>query len=173
MDKDSIISYVTRKINIAYRVNQNCRISFIVSDDKEVKKQIQEQITSIDTSTILDERIVNYELTEYSRLCKEKGNLMLVTGLGRYAEYLKQTGRITNVGDFYMNVFNMPRDSFYLQNNVRIILLLNQQEYDMFLSEYGDDFLSYACLKEDIDSILEEERNSQDTQRREDSERWM
>ena len=72
-----------------------------------------------------------------------------------------------------MNVFNMPRDSFYLQNNVRIILLLNQQEYDMFLSEYGDDFLSYACLKEDIDSILEEERNSQDTQRREDSERWM
>ncbi len=179
MDKDSIISYVTRKINIAYRVNQNCRISFIVSDDKEVKKQIQEQITSIDTSTILDERIVNYdffknrnnELTEYSRLCKEKGNLMLVTGLGRYAEYLKQTGRITNVGDFYMNVFNMPRDSFYLQNNVRIILLLNQQEYDMFLSEYGDDFLSYACLKEDIDSILEEERNSQDTQRREDSER--
>ena len=58
MDKDSIINYVTRKINIAYRVNQNCRISFIVSDDKEVKKQIQEQITSIDTSTILDKSIL-------------------------------------------------------------------------------------------------------------------
>ena len=50
-----------------------------------------------------------------------------------------------------MNAFNMPRDSFYLQNNVRIILLLNQQEYDMFLSEYGDDFLSYAHIREDID----------------------
>ena len=50
-----------------------------------------------------------------------------------------------------MNAFNMPRDSFYLQNDVRIILLLNQQEYDMFLSEYGDDFLSYAHIREDID----------------------
>lgn len=92
MDKDSIIAYITRKINIAYRVNQNCCISFVVSDDIELKK-IEEKISSIDTSTILDDRIINYDffrnrnngLTEYSRLCKEKGNLMIATGLERYA----------------------------------------------------------------------------------------
>lgn len=38
MDKDSIIAYITRKINIAYRINQNCCISFVVSDDIELKK---------------------------------------------------------------------------------------------------------------------------------------
>lgn len=100
MDKDSIIDYITRKINIAYRVNQKCCISVVVSNDIELKKQIQEQISSIDTNTILDERIVNYDffknknngLNKYSRLCKEKGNLMIATGLERYAEYLKQTG---------------------------------------------------------------------------------
>ena len=70
-----------------------------------------------------------------------------------------------------MNAFNMPRDSFYLQNDVRIILLLNQQEYDMFLSEYGDDFLSYAQLKEDIDSILEKDISSQNVQGNEEIER--
>ena len=179
MNKDSIIDYITRKINIAYSVNQKCCISFIVSDDIELKKQIQEQISSMDIDTILDERIINYDfyknrdngLTKYSRLCKGNGNLMIVTGLERYAEYLKQTGQITNVGDFYMNAFNMPRDSFYLQNNVRIILLLDQQEYDMFLNEYGDDFLSYAQLKEDIDSILEKDISSQNVQGNEESER--
>ena len=168
MDKDSIIAYITRKINIAYRVNQNCCISFVVSDNIELKK-IEEKISSIDTSTILDDRIINYDffrnrdngLTEYSRLCKEKGNLMIATGLERYAEYLKQTGQITKIGDFYMNVFNMPRDSFYLQNNVRIILLLNQQEFGMFLSEYGDDFLSYAHIKEDLDSMLKKDKSLQ------------
>ena len=70
-----------------------------------------------------------------------------------------------------MNAFNMPRDSFYLQNDVRIILLLNQQEYDMFLNEYGDDFLSYAHIREDIDSIIGKGRNSQNIQENEDSER--
>lgn len=179
MNRNSVIGYITRKINIAYQVNQNCCISFIISDDIELKKQIQKQIALIDTSTILDERIVVYDfyenrnngLTEYSRLGKEKGNLMIVTGLERYAEYLKQTGKITNVGDFYMNVFNMPRDSFYKENNVRIILLLNQQEYDMFLDEYGDDFLSYAHIREDIDTMLEKNRNLQDMQKSEESER--
>lgn len=70
-----------------------------------------------------------------------------------------------------MNVFNMPRDSFYLQNNVRIILLLNQQEFGMFLSEYGDDFLSYAHIQEDLDSMLKKDRSSQNTQGNEESER--
>ena len=179
MYKDSITDHITRKINIAYRVNQNCCISVIVSNDIELKKQIQEQISSIDTNTIFDERIVNYDffrnrnngLTDYSRLCKEKGNLIIATGLERYAEYLKQTGQITNVGDFYMNVFNMPRDSFYLQNNVRIILLLNQQEYDMFLSEYGDDFLSYAHIQEDLDNMLKKDRRFQNRKRNEEIER--
>ena len=67
-----------------------------------------------------------------------------------------------------MNAFNMPRDSFYLQNDVRIILLLNQQEYDMFLNEYGD---SYAHIREDIDSIIGKGRNSQNIQENEDNER--
>lgn len=92
---------------------------------------------------------------------------MIVTGLEKYAQYLKQTGQITNVGDFYMNAFNMPRDSFYLQNNVRIILLLDQQEYAMFLDEYGDDFLSYAQIKENLDSILVKEINAQNIQKKE------
>ena len=48
--------------------------------------------------------------------------------------------------------------------------MLNQQEYDMFLSEYGDDFLSYAQIKEDLDSILAKERNAQNIQK-EESER--
>ena len=46
MNKNSIIDYITRKINIAYRVNQKCCISFVISDDIELKKQIQEQISS-------------------------------------------------------------------------------------------------------------------------------
>lgn len=70
-----------------------------------------------------------------------------------------------------MNAFNMPRDSFYLQNNVRIILLLNQQEYDMFLSEYGDDFLSYAHIQEDLDTMLKKDRSFQNRKGNEESER--
>lgn len=40
MDKDFIIDYITRKINIDYRINQNCCIRFIVSDDMKLRKQI-------------------------------------------------------------------------------------------------------------------------------------
>ena len=36
MNRNSVIGYITRKINIAYQVNQNCCISFIISDDIEV-----------------------------------------------------------------------------------------------------------------------------------------
>lgn len=41
----------------------------------------------------------------------------------------------------------------------------------MFLSEYGDDFLSYAHIQEDIDSMLEKNRSLQNLQRNEESER--
>ena len=39
MNKNSIIDYITRKINIAYRVNQKCCISFVISDDIELKNR--------------------------------------------------------------------------------------------------------------------------------------
>ena len=41
----------------------------------------------------------------------------------------------------------------------------------MFLSEYGDDFPSYAHIQEDIDSVLEKNRSLQNLQRNEESER--
>lgn len=92
----------------------------------------------------------------------------MVTGIEKYSEYLKKIGRIKIVGEFYLNIFNMPRDSFYKKNNVRIILLLNQQEYDMFLSEYGDDFLSYAQIKENIDIMLQKSIGLKEKQRDEE-----
>lgn len=147
-----------KKISILYNYKKGFCVSFLVTDDDDIRKYIESSILALDEKNrkydFYESRKNN--IIEYKNICKQEGNLVLVTGLSKYAEYLKENGTISNVGHFYMNMFNMPRDSFYLKNNVRMIMLLNQTEYNMFLSEYGDDFASYAMLKIDIDEEMKE-----------------
>lgn len=148
------------KLKILYDNIEGCCISFVVTDNCEIRKYIENKITEKDF--ILDEKIEKYDffenrdinLEEYTKICKQKESVVLVTGCEDYAEYLKKNGKITENGQFYMNTFNLPRDGFYLKNNVRIIFLLNQKEYSRFLSDSADDFTAYSMLKCDIDNLL-------------------
>ena len=173
MNKFDKVDEEIKKIEILYKYAEGCCISFIATDDLDIKEYIKKSILSIDNSSILDNKIVEYDfykskekgLKNYNQLCMEQGNLIVATGFEEYAKYLTEKGIIQKEGKFYFNVFNMPRDSFYLKNKVRIILLVNQREYDMFLSEYGDDFTDYARYKTDIDIILKKESNRVDYER--------
>lgn len=60
-----------------------------------------------------------------------------------------------------MNVFNMLRDNLYLKENVKLVLLVNQLEYSIFLSEWCDDFTSYATYRCDIDNLLGKDKDIQ------------
>ena len=158
-----------KKINLLYKFNEGFCISFIVTDNNEIKKYLKEGILSIDTETILDEKIVNYDfyenrnstLKDYRELCEKKGNLVIATGIGDFSEYLVDKGKINNAGEAYFNIFNLPRDDFYLEKKVRLVLLVNYSEYDMFLSNYCDDFTSYAVYTAHIDEELEMVKDTQ------------
>lgn len=99
-----------RKINLMYKYKEGCCISFIVTDNSEIREYIKRAISSIDTSTILDEEIVNYDfylnrnngLDIYNKLCRKKSNLIVVTGIQDYAEYLTKSGTISSPEHFYM-----------------------------------------------------------------------
>ena len=52
------------KIKMMYEFKEGCCISFIIADDKEVQEYIKASISSIDTETIQDERIINYNFCE-------------------------------------------------------------------------------------------------------------
>lgn len=155
------------RIKLVYEWATGYCISFIIADDKEVQEYIKASILSIDTEKIPDERIINYNFCEnlknarenikkFQNLCQEKGNLIIATGIGEYAEYLEKNGNIPNTKTFYQRMFSLPRDSFYLKNNVRLILLVNEAEMKMFRSEVADDFTSYGRMNVDVNDILRE-----------------
>ena len=54
-------------------------------------------------------------------------------------------------------MFNLPRDNFYLKNNVKLVLLVNESEMKTFKSEAADDFTSYASMIIDANKILRED----------------
>ena len=96
-------------------------------------------------------------IKKFKKLCEEKGNLVIATGIGKYAEYLRENGEIPDIESLYQGVFCLPRDGFYLKNNVRLILLVNESEMKKFRSRAADDFTSYATMKIDINEILKED----------------
>lgn len=156
------------KIKMMYEFKEGCCISFIIADDKEVQEYIKASILSIDTEKIPDERIINYNFCEnlknarenikkFQNLCQEKGNLIIATGIGEYADYLEKNGDIPNTTAFYQRIFCQPRDEFYLKNNVRLILLVNQSEMTTFRSQAADDFTSYASMIIDVNEALRED----------------
>lgn len=164
----SKINKEIEKIKIIYGYTTGYSASFIITDDVETREYIKTAISSIDTNTIIDDKIVNYDFSQnleegknnikkFQNLCKEKGNLVIATGIGKYAEYLVEKGTIPNISSFYESVFNLPRDGFYLKNNVRLILLVNESEMKEFKSPAADDFTSYARTKIYIDEIIREE----------------
>ena len=164
----SKIDLEIKRINLVYENKIGCCISFIITDDIDTKEYIKKAISSIDIDTILDDRIVNYNFCEkleeennniknFQKLCQEKGNLVVATGIGEYVGYLVKNGKIPNRAAFYQSVFCMPRDSFYLKNDVRLILLVNESEMKEFKSPAADDFTSYAMQRIYIDDILREE----------------
>ena len=155
-------------IKLMYELDPGCCISFIIADDKEVQEYIKASISSIDTKQIQDERIINYNFYEnlentkenikqFQNLCQEKGNLVIASGIGKYAEYLEKNGEISNKESFYLTMFNLPRDNFYLKNNVKLVLLVNESEMKTFKSEAADDFTSYASMIIDANKILRED----------------
>lgn len=157
------------KIKIIYKNKAGCCISFIIVDDAKTKEYIKTTISSMDTNTLIDDKIVNYNFGEdieegknnvkkFQNLCREKGNLVIATGIGKYAEYLVKKGQIPNIKTFYQGAFSLPRDSFYLTNNIRLILLVNESEMKEFRSPVADDFTSYASIKIDINEILKEDK---------------
>ena len=154
-------------IKLMYELDPGCCISFIIADDKEVQEYIKASISSIDTKQIQDEWIINYNFYEnlentkenikqFQNLCQEKGNLVIATGIGKYSEYLEKNGEIPNKEAFYYTIFNLPRDNFYLKNNVKLILLVNESEMKTFRSKAADDFTSYASMIIDANKILKE-----------------
>ena len=154
-------------IKLMYELDPGCCISFIIADDKEVQEYIKASISSIDTAQIQDERIINYNfyenlentkenLKKFKNLCQEKGNLVIASGIGKYAGYLEKNGEIPNKGSFFNNIFNLPRDNFYLKNKVRLILLVNESEMKKFQSS-ANDFTTYASKITNVNKILRED----------------
>lgn len=166
MNEYDKINNELNKIKLLYRINDGTCMSFLVTDNPKYQEYIKQKILSIDTNTIKDENIVAYDLFDnaqegfdkFKETFKTKGNLVIVTGVQKYSEYLKEQGILANTEDFYMGYFNMPRDGLYLANKARLIFIVNQSEYDMFLSENADDFTSYASLKIDIDKMLKQDK---------------
>lgn len=165
------INVEIQKIKILYRFKKGCCMSFLSTDNSEIREYIKEQILLIDTDTISDNRIIHYDFYEnrdkgleekFGKLVRKKGNLLLLTGMQDYAEYLKEKGIISGVGDFYMNIFCQHRDNIYLKNEARMIFVNNKAEYEMFLSDYCDDFFSYATYKINIDEMLKENNEKQE-----------
>lgn len=169
-----------KRIKMLYRFKKDCCITLINTDNIKIKEYIKKSILSIDTDTIPNEKIIFYDFyknkdkslnEEYKNLCKKKGNLLILTGMEDYAKYLKTKGKISDIGDFYMHVFCIPRDDLYLKNNTRMILITNQTEYKMFVSDYCDDFTSYAMYKTNIDEMLKEKNEKQEISMNEEDER--
>ena len=128
----------------------------IYSDDLE-KKKILDSIKNIDIS----QKVCMYDffsddLKEYQNLCLDKNSVVVGYNVDKYCDFLLRKGRIQSKCDFYMGMFTLVRDSFYLKNEVNLILVLSNEEFDIFISEYCDDFIDYACIKLEYSSVKDD-----------------
>ena len=86
------------------------------------------------------------DLKEYQNLCLDKNSVVVGYNVDKYCDFLLRKGRIQSKCDFYMGTFTLVRDSFYLKN----------EEFEIFISEYCDDFTDYACIKLEYSSVKDD-----------------
>ena len=96
------------------------------------------------------------DLKEYQNLCLDKNSVVVGYNVDKYCDFLLRNGRIQSKCDFYMGTFTLVRDSFYLKNEVNLILVLSNEEFEIFISEYCDDFTDYACIKLEYSSVKDD-----------------
>lgn len=161
MNYFKIVDKELRKIKIFLDNVDDFLLVFCIVDSNDIREYIKDNIQENYKTTVLfdfyEERLDGYvEREKYEKLVKNKGPV-LTSGFLEYSKFLKEIGVIKEEGDFYFYTFNLPRDSFYLRCNAKLILLTNEEEFKMFLSEYADDFTSYHRYVSDINSLLKEE----------------
>lgn len=144
-------------LKIIYNEHFKCSISMIIYSDDLEKKEILDGIKNIDIlQKICMFDFLNDNLKEYQNLCLDKNSVVVGYNVDKYCDYLLKKGRVQSKCDFYMGPFNMVRDSFYLKNEVNLILVLSNEEFDIFISEYCDDFTDYACIKLEYASLKDD-----------------
>lgn len=120
---------IKKLIKIIYNEHFKCSISMIIYSD---------------------------DLKEYQNLCLDKNSVVVGYNVDKYCDFLLKKGRIQSKCDFYMGKFTLVRDSFYLKNEVNLILVLSNEEFEIFISEYCDDFTDYACIKLEYSSVKDD-----------------
>ena len=148
---------IKKLIKIIYNEHFKCSISMIIYSDDLEKKKILDSIKNIDIS----QKVCMYDffsddLKEYQNLCLDKNSVVVGYNVDKYCDFLLRKGRIQSKCDFYMGTFTLVRDSFYLKNEVNLILVLSNEEFDIFISEYCDDFIDYACIKLEYSSVKDD-----------------
>lgn len=148
---------IKKLIKIIYNEHFKCSISMIIYSDDLEKKKILDSIKNIDIS----QKVCMYDffsddLKEYQNLCLDKNSVVVGYNVDKYCDFLLRKGRIQSKCDFYMGMFTLVRDSFYLKNEVNLILVLSNEEFDIFISEYCDDFIDYACIKLEYSSVKDD-----------------
>lgn len=148
---------IKKLIKIIYNEHFKCSISMIIYSDDLEKKKILDSIKNIDIS----QKVCMYDffsddLKEYQNLCLDKNSVVVGYNVDKYCDFLLRKGRIQSKCDFYMGTFTLVRDSFYLKNEVNLILVLSNEEFDIFISEYCDDFTDYAYIKLEYSSAKDD-----------------
>lgn len=148
---------IKKLIKIIYNEHFKCSISMIIYNDYLEKKKILDSIKNIDIS----QKVCMYDffsddLKEYQNLCLDKNSVVVGYNVEKYCDFLLRKSRIQSKSDFYMGTFTLIRDSFYLKNEVNLILILSNEEFDIFISEYCDDFTYYACIKLEYSSVKDD-----------------
>lgn len=148
---------IKKLIKIIYNEHFKCSISMIIYSDDLEKMKILDSIKNIDIS----QKVCMYDffsddLREYQNLCLDKNSVVVGYNVDKYCDFLLRNGRIQSKCDFYMGTFTLVRDSFYLKNEVNLILVLSNEEFDIFISEYCDDFTDYTCIKLEYSSVKDD-----------------
>ncbi len=138
---------IKKLIKIIYNEHFKCSISMIIYSDDLEKKKILDSIKNIDIS----QKVCMYDffsddLKEYQNLCLDKNSVVVGYNVDKYCDFLLRKGRIQSKCNFYMGTFTLVRDSFYLKN----------EEFEIFISEYCDDFTDYACIKLEYSSVKDD-----------------
>ena len=148
---------IKKLIKIIYNEHFKCSISMIIYSDDLEKKKILDSIKNINIS----QKVCMYDffsddLKAYQNLCLDKNSVVVGYNVDKYCDFLLRKGRIQSKCDFYMGTFTLVRDSFYLKNEVNLILVLSNEEFDIFISEYCDDFTDYACIMLEYSSVKDD-----------------
>lgn len=138
---------IKKLIKIIYNEHLKCSISMIIYSDDLEKMKILDSIKNIDIS----QKVCMYyffsdDLKEYQNLCLDKNSVVVGYNVDKYCDFLLRKGRIQSKCDFYMGTFTLVRDLFYLKN----------EEFEIFISEYCDDFTDYACIKLEYSSVKDD-----------------